>query len=205
MFLDNTACNLASLNLLQFRKTDGTFDVSAFEHATRLWTMVLEISVLMAQFPSKEIAERSYQFRTLGLGYANLGGLLMANGLAYDSPEGRALAAAVASLMTGTSYATSAEMAEEHGPFPGYAANRDDMLRVIRNHRRAAYGHKEGYEKVAIAPVPLDHADLGIAKSCSCAQFQGVVPRQLCSGHQLIVRALSGIEWHGLHTQAFIA
>jgi ribonucleoside-diphosphate reductase alpha chain len=171
MFLDNTACNLASLNLLQFRKTDGAFDVSAFEHATRLWTMVLEISVLMAQFPSKEIAERSYQFRTLGLGYANLGGLLMANGLAYDSAEGRALAAAVASLMTGTAYATSAEMAEEHGPFPGFVANRDDMLRVIRNHRRAAYGHHSGYEGLSMKPMPLNAAECPDAELISAAKL----------------------------------
>jgi ribonucleoside-diphosphate reductase alpha chain len=159
MFLDNTACNLASLNLATFRKTDGSFDVEGFEHATRLWTMVLEISVLMAQFPSKEIAELSYRYRTLGLGYANLGGLLMANGHGYDSAEGRAIAGAITALMTGAAYATSAEIAEEHGPFPGFAPNREDMLRVIRNHRRAAYGHHSGYEVLAIKPVPLNAAD----------------------------------------------
>ena len=162
MFLDNTACNLASLNLLTFRKdTDqsgGGFDVQGFEHAVRLWTIALEISVIMAQFPSKEIAERSHAFRTLGLGYANLGGLLMANGLGYDSAEARALAAAITALMTGVAYATSAEMSEEHGAFPGYAANRGDMLKVIRNHRRAAYGHRDGYEGLHINPVALDAA-----------------------------------------------
>ncbi|MGA7260727.1 MAG: adenosylcobalamin-dependent ribonucleoside-diphosphate reductase, partial [Stellaceae bacterium] len=139
-FLDDTACNLASLNLMAFRREDGSFDVPAFEHAVRLWTIVLEISVLMAQFPSKEIARRSYDFRTLGLGYANLGGLLMSMGLPYDSAAGRALGAAITALMTGSSYATSAEMAGELGAFPGHAENREAMLRVIRNHRRAAHG-----------------------------------------------------------------
>ncbi|HEX3416452.1 MAG TPA: vitamin B12-dependent ribonucleotide reductase, partial [Stellaceae bacterium] len=141
-FLDDTACNLASLNLMVFRREDGSFDVSGFEHAVRLWTIVLEISVLMAQFPAKEIARRSYDFRTLGLGYANLGGLLMSMGLPYDSAAGRALGAAITALMTGSSYATSAEMAGELGAFPGYAENREAMLRVIRNHRRAAHGAK---------------------------------------------------------------
>jgi ribonucleoside-diphosphate reductase alpha chain len=159
MFLDDTACNLASLNLMQFRNGDGSFDVEAFSHAVRLWTVTLEISVLMAQFPSKEIARLSYEFRTLGLGYANIGGLLMASGLSYDSDEGRALCAAITALMTGTCYATSAEMAEELGAFPGHAKNADDMLRVIRNHRRAAHGEITGYEGLSTAPVPLDHAN----------------------------------------------
>jgi len=159
MFLDNTACNLASLNLLSFRKADGRFDVEAFEHAVRLWTFALEISVVMAQFPSKEIAQLSYEFRTLGLGYANLGGLLMANGLAYDSNEGRALCGAISALMTGASYAASAELAEEHGPFPSYEKNASAMLRVIRNHRRAAYGAHDGYEGLSTLPVPLNAAD----------------------------------------------
>jgi ribonucleoside-diphosphate reductase alpha chain len=173
MFLDDTACNLASLNLMTFRKkgvqpTAGTsvegspaapttnFDVDSFEHACRLWTIVLEISVLMAQFPSRQIAELSYRYRTLGLGFANIGGLLMASGIPYDSPAGRSLCGAISAVMTGVSYATSAEMARELGPFPGYQPNAADMLRVIRNHRRAAYGHAEGYEKLAINPVPLD-------------------------------------------------
>src|SRR5438105_1642010 len=158
MFLDDTACNLASLNLMQFRKGEGvkTFDVPAFEHAVRLWTIVLEVSVLMAQFPSREIAQLSYDYRTLGLGFANIGGLLMAAGISYDSREGRAIAGAISAVMTGVSYATSAEMAGELGPFPEYGANRDAMLRVIRNHRRAAYGETGGYEKLATAPVPLD-------------------------------------------------
>ena len=156
MFLDDTACNLASLNLLSFHRGDGSFDVAAFEHAVRLWTIVLEISVLMAQFPSEQIAELSYKYRTLGLGYANIGGLLMASGLPYDSDEGRAICGAITALMTGVAYATSAEMAEELGAFPGFEPDRDNMLRVIRNHRLAAHGKSEGYEGLTVAPVPLD-------------------------------------------------
>src|SRR5512141_2127805 len=159
MFLDDTACNLASLNLLTFRdNATGKFQVESYEHAVRLWTVVLEISVLMAQFPSKEIATLSYEFRTLGLGYANIGGLLMTSGISYDSDEGRAIGGALSAIMTGISYATSAEMAEKLGPFPGYKKNREHMLRVIRNHRRAAYNERTGYEKVSQPPVPLDHA-----------------------------------------------
>ena len=158
MFLDDTACNLASMNLLTFLK-DDTFQVEDYIHATRLWTVTLEISVLMAQFPSPAIAQRSYDFRTLGLGYANIGGLLMNMGLGYDSDEGRALCGALTAIMTGVSYATSAEMAGEQGPFPGYKKNADHMLRVIRNHRNAAYGATEGYEDVNVKPVPLDHAN----------------------------------------------
>lgn len=156
MFLDDTACNLASLNLLQFTKDDGSFDVAAFSHAVRIWTVTLEIAVMMAQFPSKEIAQRSYDYRTLGLGYANIGGLLMASGIAYDSSEGRALCGAITALMTGEAYATSAELAQHLGAFPGYAANSEHMLRVIRNHRRAAQGLKDDYEGLNILPVPLD-------------------------------------------------
>src|SRR4029077_8490232 len=126
----------------------------------RLWTIVLEISVLMAQFPSREIAERSYEYRTLGLGYANIGGLLMSSGIGYDSDAARAIGGALTALMTGVSYAPSAEMAKELGPFPGYKKNREHMLRVIRNHRRAAHGETTGYEKLATAPVRLDHATL---------------------------------------------
>lgn len=156
MFLDDTACNLASLNLMCFRTQDGSFDIEGFRHACRLWTMVLEISVLMAQFPSEKIAQLSYDFRTLGLGYANVGGLLMASGLSYDSDKGRALIGAITALMTGESYVTSAEMSGELGTFPGFPANKDGMLRVIRNHRRAAYGLTSGYEGLATNPVPLD-------------------------------------------------
>ncbi|OJX81303.1 vitamin B12-dependent ribonucleotide reductase [Magnetospirillum sp. 64-120] len=156
MFLDDTACNLASLNLLSFRRKDGSFDIDGFRHACRLWTMVLEISVTMAQFPSEKIAQLSYDFRTLGLGFANIGGLLMASGIPYDSDKGRALTGAISALMTGEAYVTSAEMSAELGAFPGYAANAQAMLRVMRNHRRAAYGLTSGYENIDIAPVPLD-------------------------------------------------
>lgn len=159
MFLDDTACNLASANLLTFYDTQTRrFDVDAYEHLCRLWTVVLEISVMMAQFPSKPIAELSYEYRTLGLGYANIGGLLMTMGLSYDSDEGRALCGALTAVMTGISYATSAEMAKELGTFPGYKKNAQHMLRVIRNHRRAAHGESRGYESLAVNPVPLDHA-----------------------------------------------
>ena len=160
MFLDDTACNLASINLLPYRNADGDFDIAAYEHSVRLWTMVLEISVMMAQFPSKEIAKLSYDYRTLGLGYANIGGLLMTSGIPYDSDEGRAICAALTAIMTGTAYATSAEMAAELGAFPDYDRNADNMLRVMRNHRRAAHGDKDGYEKLSVNPVPLVHADL---------------------------------------------
>lgn len=158
MFLDDTACNLASMNLLNFYK-DNRFQSDDYMHATRLWTMTLEIAVLMAQFPSREIAELSYKFRTLGLGYANIGGLLMNMGFGYDSPEGRALSGALTAIMTGVSYATSAEMARELGAFPGYEKNAEHMLRVIRNHRRAAFGETKGYEGLDVKPVPLDHAN----------------------------------------------
>jgi ribonucleoside-diphosphate reductase alpha chain len=158
MFLDDTACNLASINLLPYRdpKT-GKFDIAAYEHTIRLWTVVLEISVMMAQFPSKQIAQLSYEYRTLGLGYANIGGLLMSSGIPYDSDSGRAICGALSAIMTGISYATSAEMAKQLGPFPGFKKNREHMLRVMRNHRRAAYGEKTGYEKVAQPPVRLDN------------------------------------------------
>src|SRR5690606_7986588 len=131
----------------------GRFAAVRYLHATRLWTVTLEVSVMMAQFPSKEIAQLSYDFRTLGLGYANIGGLLMNMGLGYDSAEGRALCGALTAIMTGISYATSAEMAKELGPFAGYARNRDHMLRVIRNHRAAAWSKVEGYEALNVAPV----------------------------------------------------
>jgi len=161
MFLDDTACNLASLNLLQFRDeadANKRFDIESFEHACRLWTVVLEISVMMAQFPSYRIAQLSYEYRTLGIGYANIGGLLMSSGIPYDSKEGRAIAGAITAIMTGIAYATSAEMAGELGPFPGFEKNREPMLRVMRNHRRAAYGEDKGYEALHVNPVPLDAA-----------------------------------------------
>jgi len=168
MFLDNTACNLASLNLLKFFDAkERRFEIDAFEHATRLWTIVLEISVLMASFPSKEIARLSYEFRTLGLGHANIGAMFMQAGIPYDSDQGRAICGAITAILTGRSYATSAEMAQQLGPFPGFHKNSDPMLKVIRNHRRAAYDvprqsqeaaqHVLGdYEDLQIRPVPID-------------------------------------------------
>jgi adenosylcobalamin-dependent ribonucleoside-diphosphate reductase len=158
MFLDDTACNLASLNLLKFfDEPSGRFDVDSFVHATRLWTLILEVSVYMAQFPSTSVAQKSYDFRTLGLGYANLGSLLMVQGIPYDSPPGRNWCAAVTALMHAASYATSAEMAAEVGPFPRYDANRDAMLRVVRNHRRAAHNAPAAeYEGLTITPVGID-------------------------------------------------
>ncbi len=153
MFLDDTACNLASLNLVKFLKADDSFDVEGYKHAIRLWTVVLEISVLMASFPSREIAEKSYSFRTLGLGYANIGTVLMRLGIPYDSEEGFAICGALTSILCGESYAASAEMAGEMGPFPSYEKNRDSMLRVMRNHRRAAVAAPAGeYEGLSIAP-----------------------------------------------------
>lgn len=159
MFLDDTACNLASINLLTYRNKDGSFDIAAYEHTARLWTIVLEISVMMAQFPSREIARLSYEYRTLGLGYANIGGLLMTSGIPYDSDEGRAICGALTAIMTGVAYATSAEMAKELGTFPSYEPNAQHMLRVIRNHRRAAHGERQGYEGLAVNPVALIAAD----------------------------------------------
>ncbi len=159
MFLDDTACNLASLNLTSFYNTDlekPQFDLEGYLHAVRLWTLTLEISIMMSQHPSKEMARNTHDYRTLGLGYANLGGLLMSMGISYDSDEGRSLGGALAAIMTGTCYATSAEIASEIGAFAHYQPNREAMLRVIRNHRRAAYGQSEGYEGLEIHPVALD-------------------------------------------------
>jgi ribonucleoside-diphosphate reductase alpha chain len=156
MFLDNTACNLASLNLQKFYDPEKLiFDVEAFEHAARIWTMVLEISVLMAQFPSKEVARLSYEYRTLGLGYANLGSMLMISGIPYDSDEGRAIAGAITAIMTGTAYRTSAEMAALHGPFAQFEQNREEMMRVMRNHRYAAYNTDE-YDNLSVKPMGID-------------------------------------------------
>ncbi|MBS1574898.1 MAG: vitamin B12-dependent ribonucleotide reductase [Bacteroidetes bacterium] len=152
MFLDNTACNLASANLMKFYDAQkNIFDVEGYEYNCRLWTVVLEISVLMAQFPSKEVAQLSYEYRTLGLGYANLGTMLMVSGIPYDSEEARAIAGAITAIMTGIAYKTSAELAEVLGAFPRYAENKDNMLRVMRNHRLAAYDADE-YEGLSLKP-----------------------------------------------------
>ena len=184
MFLDDTACNLASLNLMAFRGEGQAVDIEAYEHAVRLWTMVLEISVLMAQFPSREIARLSYRYRTLGLGYANIGGLLMAAGIPYDSDPGRAVCAALSAILTGVSYATSAEMAAELGAFPGHEPNREAMLRVVRNHRRAAHGARQGYEGLSLAPVPL--------KAAACPD-----PKLAAAAKRAWDRALELGEAHG--------
>ncbi|MBX2931327.1 MAG: vitamin B12-dependent ribonucleotide reductase [Chitinophagaceae bacterium] len=156
MFLDNTACNLASINLRKFfDENTNQIDIEGLEYISRLWTVVLEISVLMAQFPSKEVAQLSYDYRTLGLGFANLGTILMISGIAYDSEEARAIAGSISAIMTGTAYKTSAEMASFLGAFARYKENEKDMLRVMRNHRAAAYDADEAYENLSIKPVGL--------------------------------------------------
>jgi ribonucleoside-diphosphate reductase alpha chain len=162
MFLDDTACNLASLNLLQFRRTsDGKrIDIADYEHAVRLWTMVLEISVLMAQFPSKEIAQLSYKYRTLGLGYANIGGLLMTSGIPYDSEEGRAICGALTAIMTGVAYATSAEMAGELGPFPATRKTPRTCCASCATTAAPPTARSTGYEGLSVNPVPLDPCQL---------------------------------------------
>ncbi len=157
MFLDNTACNLASVNLRKFfDESDNSFNVQGFEHTCRLWTVVLEISVLMAQFPSKEVAQLSYDYRTLGLGYANLGSMLMVSGIPYDSEEARGIAGAISAIMTGTAYSTSAEMASFLGTFSRYEENKTHMMKVMRNHRAAAYDATEAYEKLEIKPIGIN-------------------------------------------------
>ena len=156
MFLDNTACNLASANLMKFFNADTkTFDVEGYAYSCRLWTVVLEISVLMAQFPSKEVAQLSFDYRTLGLGYANLGTMLMVSGIAYDSEEARGIAGAISAIMTGVAYATSAELAAVLGPFSKYVENKKQMLRVMRNHRAAAYDANDAYEGLQIKPLGI--------------------------------------------------
>ncbi|MFN4259242.1 MAG: vitamin B12-dependent ribonucleotide reductase [Gemmataceae bacterium] len=174
MFIDDTACNLSSLNLLKFYDQDTQrFDVDAYLHACRLWTLILEISVYMAQFPSESVARKSHDFRTLGLGYANLGALLMVQGIPYDSPAGRAQCAALTAIMHAKAYATSAEIAAELGPFARYEANRDAMLRVIRNHRRAAYhAPVEEYEGLSVTPVAINPSD--------CPEYLLRAARQAC-------------------------
>jgi len=153
MFLDNTACNLASINLRKFfNESDNTFDVAGFEYTTRLWQTVLEVSILMAQFPSKEVAQLSYDYRTTGLGFANLGSMLMVSGIAYDSDQARGIAGSITAIMTGVAYKTSAEMASFLGAFDRYEENKEDMLRVMRNHRAAAYDAEDAYVGIEIKP-----------------------------------------------------
>ena len=185
MFLDDTACNLASINLMRFiEEGSDDFDIEGYEHATRLWTIVLEISVLMAQFPSREIARRSFDYRTLGLGYANLGAMLMVLGVPYDSPRALAWTGTLSAILTAVSYETSAEMAEQLGPFARFEENRDAMLRVMRNHRRAAYATPpEQYEGLTTLPVPIDEA--------VCP------PELLQAARNAWDRAIEGGEQHG--------
>jgi ribonucleoside-diphosphate reductase alpha chain len=200
MFLDDTACNLASLNVLTFFDPETRrFDIEAFKHGCRIWTIVLEISVLMASFPSEKIAELSYRYRTLGLGYANLGAMLMQAGIAYDSEKGRAICAALTAILTGESYATSAELAKELGAFPGYVDNKDAMLRVMRNHRRAAYdvGHDlqarrelGNYEALEIKPVGIDASQFASGDPLASSQL-------LASARECWDRALSLGQKHG--------
>jgi ribonucleoside-diphosphate reductase alpha chain len=157
MFIDNTACNLASFNLRKFFNDETSrFDVQGFEYSVRLWTVVLEISVLMAQFPSPEVAQLSYDYRTLGLGFANLGSMLMVSGIPYDSEEARAISGSISAIMTGVAYKTSAEMASVLGAFPRFKENRSHMLRVMRNHRAAAYDAADAYENLEIKPMGIN-------------------------------------------------
>jgi len=158
MFLDDTACNLASINLLEYYDADTrTFQIEDFQHSVRLWTATLEISVLMAQFPSEEIARKSYEYRTLGLGYCNLGSLLMHMGIPYDDDKARAICGSLSAIMCGESYATSAEMASFLGPFERYGENKEHMLRVIQNHRRAAYDvESKEYVGLSVKPLGID-------------------------------------------------
>ena len=188
MFLDNTACNLASINLIKFFDADSrTFDIEGFRHACRLWTIVLEISVLMAAYPSREIARLSYEYRTLGLGYANIGTMLMVGGIAYDSDKARAICGAITALMTAESYATSAELAREIGPFPGFHRNRSDMLRVMRNHRAAAWGYD--FDQLNIKPVVIDGKEFNQPGLAS--------PELLAAARQAWNRAVELGETHG--------
>ncbi|MDB5328698.1 MAG: ribonucleotide-diphosphate reductase subunit alpha, partial [Phycisphaerales bacterium] len=199
MFLDDTACNLASLNVLTFFDSETrSFDLEGFKHGTKLWTIVLEISVLMASFPSEAIARLSYKFRTLGLGYANLGAMLMQAGIPYDSEKGRAICAALTAVLTGESYATSAEMAKEHDAFDGFAENREDMLRVMRNHRRAAYDvrHDKAYERTLGDYEGLDIKPVGIDASQFEAADTLASRDMLLSAHECWDRALFLGEKH---------
>lgn len=158
MFLDDTACNLASLNLVKFYDDEKQeFLIDNFRHASHLWTIVLEISVLMAQYPSKEVAQNSYDYRTLGLGYANIGSLLMRQGIPYDSKEAGAITGAITAIMHMTAYATSALMAKEQKPFAMHEINKENMIKVVRNHQRAAHNvPREEYEGLTIFPKGIN-------------------------------------------------
>src|SRR5207245_3004322 len=139
MHVDNSACNLASLNLMKFRRSDGTFDVESFEHAVDIVLLAQEIIVSPSSYPTEEIAKNARAFRQLGLGYANLGAYLMSNGMPYDSDAGRGTAAAITALMTGRAYRESARIAAALGPYERYAENREPHNNVMRMHRDSAY------------------------------------------------------------------
>ena len=153
-FIDGTACNLASVNLGKFLDDTKGFDDEALAAASRIWTVTLEISVAMGQMPARDIAEKNHKYRTLGLGYANLGTILMRMGIPYDSEQAFGWCGAITSLICGVAYRTSAEIAQQLGSFERYSANRNSMLRVIRNHRRAAYAAPaDEYEALSVKPV----------------------------------------------------
>ncbi|HEY5465584.1 MAG TPA: vitamin B12-dependent ribonucleotide reductase, partial [Clostridia bacterium] len=157
-FLDDTSCNLASINVLRFfDPSSGQFDIIGFRHMIALCQMVLESSIHWGQFPTQDIARKTWVFRSTGLGMANLAALLMALGIPYDSDEARALAAALVGILTGHSYHVSALMAEVAGPFAGYAKNREDMMRVIRNHARVAGALDGDFEGLGYTPPAVDH------------------------------------------------
>jgi ribonucleoside-diphosphate reductase alpha chain len=187
--VDDTACNLASLNLVTFLNSDGTFNIEGFEYATRLWALTLEITVSMSHYPAAIIAARSYEHRTLGLGYANLGAMLMRSGLAYDSPEARAVMGAVTALLHNRAYATSGEIAEALGPCVAYEANKSSFARVMRNHRRAAYGSLASsyglgaYEQLSVLPMGIDHQLLASTK------FDSLTPAVLAAADDAVAGA----------------
>src|SRR5438094_3476541 len=163
MLLDDTACNLASLNLMKFVTTSGQFDVPAFKHAVDVTITAQEILVDNASYPTPKIAENSHNFRPLGLGYANLGALLMSMALPYDSDEGRDMSGAITALMCGEAYAQSSRIAERMGPFPGYQVNREPMLDVIRMHREAMRGIKPEHVQTELFMAAQESWDTALA------------------------------------------
>jgi ribonucleoside-diphosphate reductase alpha chain len=163
MFLNDSACNLASLNLVRFLRSDGSFDIEGYRHACRIFIIAQEILVGMSSYPTDQIAENSHQFRPLGLGYANLGTMLMLKGIPYDSDEGRAWAAALTAIMCGHAYAVSAEEAGIIGPFEGFAPNREPMLKVIGKHRDAAYRIPEGVAPQELVKAAREDWDAALA------------------------------------------
>jgi ribonucleoside-diphosphate reductase alpha chain len=163
MFLDDSACNLASLNLMKYRTPDGEFDAESFKHAVDVMVLSQEIIVDFASYPTPRIEDNSHAFRPLGVGYANLGSLLMSRGVAYDSPQGRSLAGAVTALMTGEAYRISSQIAKHQGPFAGYAANREPFLEVIRKHRLAVNDIDPSYVPKALIQAAKQAWDEALA------------------------------------------